>query len=424
MYDRIEKNYYNEDDICSVFSKYIDIESPKKTTLKLVFNYFNNNWHFLIGKAYLEEQSESENYIYPDLVFISMTMEISSFKEFIKVLQTDGISCNDKYPIIKPNKLNWKERLIPTSYTQKLPIRSFEINVCDNARNFIERKLIAYKQPYFNSSKDLVSKFVNLSEFHGSSDGRIGCLLIECADERGHLVFDGEQLNAFTDEPASIIGEITYKDLCQPILLDKSEELSIDKDNLKSCDVFLVNEENEVLDFITSTSHYEFSIKIDHANEENTEKTLIELIEGGEGEQVEFKPFIGLNKGSKKEEIDKTVCAFSNNSGGVLFIGVDDFGVVAGIECGEFGKQFKNDVNIYVNELKKHLTDRLRINDCYEVLAKNICSEKVIMITVNKANGCNEIVSNRVVYIRRGATSMQASSDDIVKLSNSISEEY
>lgn len=51
------------------------------------------------------------------------------------------------------------------------------------------------------------------------------------------------------------------------------------------------------------------------------------VIKKGENEEVEFKENIG-----NLQSISKVICSFANTRGGVLFIGVDDNGIVKGIE--------------------------------------------------------------------------------------------
>jgi len=66
-------------------------------------------------------------------------------------------------------------------------------------------------------------------------------------------------------------------------------------------------------------------------------KTLEEITRGGESNKVEFKPTLVYNfkteKGgiSIKEIIAKTICAFLNSNGGLLFIGINDNGTVQGL---------------------------------------------------------------------------------------------
>lgn len=78
-------------------------------------------------------------------------------------------------------------------------------------------------------------------------------------------------------------------------------------------------------------------------SEENEEveqapKTLKEIIQGGENNQVEFKPALLYNFSTGKAGIGikaiiaKTICAFLNSNGGFLLIGITDKGEVQGLD--------------------------------------------------------------------------------------------
>lgn len=70
---------------------------------------------------------------------------------------------------------------------------------------------------------------------------------------------------------------------------------------------------------------------------QQTTKTVEQIIEGGEGNQVEFKPTLLCNYDNKsidiekKEIIAKTICAFLNSNGGYLLIGVNDNKTIRGL---------------------------------------------------------------------------------------------
>ncbi|MGI6370286.1 MAG: ATP-binding protein [Ignavibacteria bacterium] len=56
-------------------------------------------------------------------------------------------------------------------------------------------------------------------------------------------------------------------------------------------------------------------------------KKLLELIENGESNSVEFK-----RKGTAPEKLSKEICAFANTKGGFLIIGVDDDRKLIGVK--------------------------------------------------------------------------------------------
>ncbi len=70
----------------------------------------------------------------------------------------------------------------------------------------------------------------------------------------------------------------------------------------------------------------------------NSQKTVEEIIKGGENNTVEFKPSLLYNFKTAKAGIGikgiiaKAICSFLNSNGGWLFIGVNDDGVIQGLE--------------------------------------------------------------------------------------------
>lgn len=73
-----------------------------------------------------------------------------------------------------------------------------------------------------------------------------------------------------------------------------------------------------------------------------TPRGVLELIQGGEGERLEFKSTLrrNLRTGQKDPAIEhaclKSVAAFLNTGGGTLLVGVQDDGVICGVEADGF----------------------------------------------------------------------------------------
>jgi hypothetical protein len=60
---------------------------------------------------------------------------------------------------------------------------------------------------------------------------------------------------------------------------------------------------------------------------------IIEEIGKGEGPNLEFKPFIRIGRGEKKEiDVIRAAIAFANAGGGAIFFGVNNLGEIEGIE--------------------------------------------------------------------------------------------
>jgi ATP-dependent DNA helicase RecG len=89
------------------------------------------------------------------------------------------------------------------------------------------------------------------------------------------------------------------------------------------------------------------------------------IIQSGESERVEFKQ-------SFSEELIETIVAFSNSSGGTIFVGINNQGEIIGIQIG------KETLQKWTNEIKNK-TSPSQIVDIseIEIEAKTICQIKV-----------------------------------------------
>ncbi len=100
-------------------------------------------------------------------------------------------------------------------------------------------------------------------------------------------------------------------------------------------------------------------------------KSIRRLIAMGEGRTVEFKATMRMNLHTQKpgKEIEtawlKAVCAFMNTDGGILLIGVDDAGEIAGLEQDGFDSQDKCKLhfkNLIAQHIGAELSQYLRFN--------------------------------------------------------------
>lgn len=86
-------------------------------------------------------------------------------------------------------------------------------------------------------------------------------------------------------------------------------------------------------------------------SQDNSDRDLLKVIEKGENNQIEFKPSLLYNFKTGKAGITpkfhaaKTICAFLNSNGGVLFVGVTDEREIQGLE--------KYDYTLFQSETQK-----------------------------------------------------------------------
>jgi len=105
---------------------------------------------------------------------------------------------------------------------------------------------------------------------------------------------------------------------------------------------------------------------------EYTSNRLLELIQNGEGNNLEFKSTLrkNLHTGAIDKEIEhstlKTIAAYLNTQGGTLLIGVSDTGSLIGLDTDEFANHDK--FKLYLNQiLRKQLGSPVLKHVSYEI---------------------------------------------------------
>lgn len=128
-------------------------------------------------------------------------------------------------------------------------------------------------------------------------------------------------------------------------------------------------------------------------------------IAGREGERVEFKRQVPQDEKSR-QKVAKTVCAFSNGTGGSLLFGIDDDHRVEGADLAGVNREMDRLTGIVAEwvEPVPHVT--------YEVLPTDDDSRVVLEMVVAPGMvlcGCRpRLGAVHIVYVRHGATTVPA----------------
>jgi hypothetical protein len=152
----------------------------------------------------------------------------------------------------------------------------------------------------------------------------------------------------------------------------------------------------------------------------NPGEKIREIIATGEGEHVEFKSTMRKNLKTEKfgKEIEiawlKTLTAFMNSKGGVLFIGVDDAGNVLGLEADQFDNadhcrlHFKNVFNQHIGmEFSPFVKMDVYNSGEKEIVAiQCFVSEKPVFLKINN--------SEEAFFIRSGPSSVKLAPSKIL----------
>ncbi len=401
---------------------------PTNGCIKVVYVKQNGGWQFLLGSCvFMQKYSLMPDALYENYAFISRSLNKTSFSEFLEKITGDGYLLSEDFPPLKtddPN-LNWRENTIPSHCSSLgLPVKKYTTTISAKT-HFIECKLIAYGEVFYLSSANRIKEFLGLNFFHGDSDGRKGELSIEIEDRRGKILLKNGHLTiSEPKEDLFIVGQINNEKM---EMLTNREPFPVDDKNINEIELWLITRNNEIVDYYSSSeSAYQYpERKIDDDLE-----SLKDLIHKGESETCEFKPYITVqgDRNNKSSEIDKTVCAFSNQAGGVLFIGVNDEAEVVGFKDSQLTKDYscghEEAIQKYEEDIRFQLKENITDNQCFETRVVTLYSEKILVINISKTKSLNYLQNKKQAYIRKGASSMKITPDEIKILVARHSDSY
>ncbi len=149
------------------------------------------------------------------------------------------------------------------------------------------------------------------------------------------------------------------------------------------------------------------------------EQAILDLIAGGEGDRLEFKSTlrwnINTNKPGKEVEISwlKAVVAYLNTDGGVLLIGVNDEGGVAGIEADNFANEDKFLLH-YNNLFKQHIG--LEFSEYVRADIVTVEGKRLFVVQCNPSRepGYLKQGKEEKYYVRVGPSSRALSTSQVV----------
>lgn len=125
----------------------------------------------------------------------------------------------------------------------------------------------------------------------------------------------------------------------------------------------------------------------------------------GEGQHVEFKPFIEP-KHQKEHEVARSIVAFSNTEGGRLYIGVTKEGVPEGDAALRRIAKADGDAAIkkLVDWVRSLAAEKVKPDPNLEVQVIRVSGETVILVSIAAGNSPPYSTHSNDIFIRSGAT--------------------
>ena len=325
----LTRRYLRPQDLEGALTAIGNYETKLEGFIKVVFTRQTAaEWSFYMGQCALDQDAqEDQAEVYRNFAFVTKALRGGIVKAIVAALNGSGIDIGHGLPPVRisVSPPSWNEEITPTFVTRsRTPARRFTVSITPNAY-FPDSQLIDYTLPYRPSAARYVKEFLGLQTFYGADDARKGELFIEIPDRRGAIRFAGGMVSIHDPRvPLRLVGTIN-DDI--PVDVRNDNFADYDEEAVRSIELSLLTEENELVDFISTTDWpYKYPLPQEGAQEQQR----LTLIRGGESEICEFKPYIDLTN-EKAAELEKSVCAFSNQRGGTLFVGVDKDAEIVGL---------------------------------------------------------------------------------------------
>ncbi|HKJ73149.1 MAG TPA: ATP-binding protein [Alphaproteobacteria bacterium] len=393
-------------------------DPPVPAVIKAVFSRQDGgDWTLLMATCVVDAPAAGAGTedIYHNFAFVTGNIPDFRIATFLEDLENDGVRFSQNLPRVrdKEGTTNWTEEIVPSHVTRTgFPARRFSARL-ENKTHFRDGQLFGAGKAYYKSARRRISDFLDLNRFHGPADARKGELSIQISDKRGAIALTPEALSfSGPDNGLSLVGQINDD---TPIELNTSAtSRRLEPAMLGDVELWLLTDNDEIIDY-RSTTEWPYRFETDKERADYAEE-LKSMIRGGESESCEFKKFIGQDDKRKAPDIEKTICAFSNLRGGMLFIGVDDEGNVVGIER-EVEKAYRTNPEqaaaLYAKAVEKRLQEALRDTQCFGTELVKLYASMVLVITATSSSGPNYLHESNEAYIRKGATNRKMSPPEI-----------
>ena len=297
--------------------------------------------------------------------------------------------------------------------------------------------LHAERQLFAHSLQDLTTQWLGLRHWENQTnvmqeyrlliEDRRGRLRgLELLDDGLSVRVDGvsRQLRYCAVRTKSLAG--IHQTSVQPVMGAKMTSFRIEGP-AQDLDVWLMSDDGEVLDRYAETAAHatwgrENALYNGSATASRDRPDVMGLIDSGEGQHVEFKPYVKLSpRDAKSIELVITACAFANSAGGSLLIGVTDHGLPKGVDeewSKAYGGQCKSDMgclrSAYARDVRHLLREKLAPEVSLSFEWHQIALHEILEVRVGASNSLVSLIESGEIFKRVGATNRKIRPDDAI----------
>jgi hypothetical protein len=373
---------------------------------------------------------------YPELILAAESVGIGDFLADLRVCIQERRLTIVGYEVEMKTTTSYEFYGSGNAYSGSLPCYVCELESTTGRILPSGGPLLQFGLPAYDSVEEALRTWVGLRPFHGSSDARLGKVIVVVplqGPRFGKLEFVRDKSLKVQVDHASGDAKIELKGVWQSgagaSVTDFSEQVTSEglevpcPKQAEGLSLWLINSKSEILDsFQESPQRCSRVERVLHLPEPRSgiygggesEPDLLAEIRAGECETVEFKPFI-RGGDPKMDEIVRTSIACANTRGGRIYIGINDLQEVDGIDrevikaCARTGgHSLKEGAERYCKIIAKALTDRS--NKALEAVIepKEIAGKTVIRVSVPEGrNKPYSDVKTHEIWIRRGSNTVR-----------------
>lgn len=432
MFDRD----HNIADPVKTLAAYLESNRSSYRSLRrrAVIYYSNSKWTLLACTVEgivsdIEPVGAVASKCYPQAVLFEDRLSNGELLEFVKQA-SEGRFCLGEYPLEAINThRNWTREQVPLSNRFMLRAGNVWSARFDDVNVNAYEALLAPQQPYYPDPFEAVKHWLPFPEYHGSSDGRKGEVILLLPETRAYLAdatphdnsldiqVAGTELDKLSLELKGAWWDEEGIHHFEEKVSNGFTQLNIPA-TAKRLEYVLADSAGTIYDYQREDEYRHTGLGRKRMVSGDT--SLVDIVReacgNGEGLQVEFKPFIDPEN-KKLEEIYKTVVAFANTQGGRIFLGIDN-------ECGllvideqleKWAKAEPNEAACerYLGAMRGKIRDVVLGDPALLFMQTVVDGCKIAIIEVSAAKDKPiSIRQDKSLYIRRGSSNSKASPEE------------
>jgi hypothetical protein len=313
----------------------------------------DSRFEIVFAKVTAQERNQAQSIKSPldfgEYVYVSQCFELNDFPP---ILQEQNPTFKlGPYEFVLQNatlRSSSMGRVSSNNSFSEWPTELLELRPGSHQNYLNPKALVAHNASrIFHDQYDGIRQYMGMNISFNYNNGWIGAMLFILPDYRiriREIVGDQHELTVKTEKADSLMGtrlhclvdgaegrqEILRAIDCAEITLQLTSQV----DQLETIRIFITHPTDGLIDSYEQVPTYHSGRTRWLAGARRDDrKDTIEEIGKGEGPNLEFKPFIRIGKGEKKEaEVIRAAIAFANAGGGTILFGVNNLGEIEGIE--------------------------------------------------------------------------------------------